>query len=240
MFLTVCLYALLPAAGNLIGAILAENVRTPRWVVGAALHGSAGITIALISVDLTPRIVDAIPMWLIALTFVGGAGISYSLARGLATTSATGSGAETRAWMVYIAIGSDLFADGVTTGAGSAVELRLGLLLSAAQLVANIPGGFAATSNLKARNVGRRQRMMAAVAMCVPVVASAAIGFLLLRDAPDTAKLAVLSVIVGILLVATVEDMIPEGDAPRPPRWSSTSAFTAGFIALALSAGYLN
>jgi hypothetical protein len=36
----VLLYALLPFIGNAIGAALAESVRTPRWVTGAALHAA--------------------------------------------------------------------------------------------------------------------------------------------------------------------------------------------------------
>ena len=37
-FLLVLAYALLPALGNLTGTALAENLRSPRWVIGAALH----------------------------------------------------------------------------------------------------------------------------------------------------------------------------------------------------------
>jgi hypothetical protein len=40
-------------------------------------------------------------------------------------------------------------------------------------------------------------------------------------------------------LLATVEDMLLEADAPRPPRWISTTAFAGGFAAFALLSLYL-
>jgi zinc transporter, ZIP family len=48
--------ALLPASGNVIGGLLAESMRTPRWLIGAALHAAAGIAIAVVSIDLMPQI----------------------------------------------------------------------------------------------------------------------------------------------------------------------------------------
>lgn len=230
-------YALLPALGNLAGAVIAENTRAPRWVIGAALHGAAGIAIALISIELMPRILRTLPMWGVVVAFLAGALASLALAR---TVSAVrGKGAASRAWMIYVAIGADLVSDGTMTGAGSAVALEVGLLLAAAQLIANIPGGFAATANLRSHGVGRVQRLLASALMLAPVVASAALSFVILRDVSELVQNAVLTFIVGVLLLATVEDMIPEGDAPRPPRWSSTLAFALGFAALALSSRYL-
>ncbi|WP_425409838.1 ZIP family metal transporter [Hyphococcus sp.] len=238
-FFVVVAYALLPALGNLAGGLLAETMRTPRWVIGAALHGAAGIAIALISIDLMPRILLNVPMWGIALAFLGGAATSFFLARGVAAIRGEASGSGFRAWMVYAAIGADLMSDGAMTGAGSAVALNLGLLLAAAQSIANIPGGFAAAANLRSHGVPRQRRILTSLAMFAPVLLSAAAGFIFLQGTSEIIKSAVLAYIVGLLLLATVEDMIPEGDAPRPPRWSSTLAFALGFAGLSLSSRYL-
>jgi len=238
------IYALLPAFGNLAGALLAESVRPPRWVIGAALHGAAGIAIALISIELMPRILKGLPMWAIATAFLAGAIVSFAMARGVRIVQSSGqddnNGAKFRAWMVYAAIGADLFSDGMMTGAGGAVALNLGFLLAAAQLVANIPGGFAATANLRQYNVQRKRRIIISAAMFTPVLISALFGFAVLRSAPPAVQSAALAFIVGVLLLATIEDMVPEGDAPRPPRWSSTLAFSLGFTGLMLLSSYLS
>lgn len=60
-FLFVLALALLPVLGNAIGTAIAELSRLPRWVIGAALHAAAGVAVALVSVDLMPRILDTIP-----------------------------------------------------------------------------------------------------------------------------------------------------------------------------------
>lgn len=237
--LLVILYAMLPVIGHVSGAALALSTRPPRWIAGAALHGSAGIAIALVSMDLMPRIAQHVPGWQMMLYFLLGAFVSVAIAYGINRMQDKSKQKATAAWMVYAAIGADLVSDGMMTGAGFAVTAELGLLLSAAQAIANIPGGFASTANLRFANMKRRRILLAAAGMAIPVLLSAIAGFWLLGDASELVKHAVLMVIVGLLLLATVEDMIPEGDAPKPPRWLSTTAFTLGFIALSLSAEYL-
>lgn len=238
-FLQVLALALLPAIGNLLGALIAEGLTIPRWIVGAALHTAAGIAIALISIDLMPRIMGELSVLSLSIAFFIGAAISFLIARGLAMLGDSRKQTKLSGWLVCVAIGTDLVSDGLMTGAGAAVEMRLGLLLAATQLIANIPGGFASTANLKSKNVARHVRMSIAGGMFLAVGLSTALGFLFLRDSSEATKMLVLAGMVGLLLLTTVEDIIPEGDAPRPPRWSSTLAFTLGFIGLALAAGYL-
>jgi hypothetical protein len=48
-------------------------------------------------------------------------------------------------------------------------------------------------------------------------------------------------VIVGLLVVTTIEDVVPEGDASlRLPRWISTTALAFGFISIALLSTYFH
>lgn len=237
-FLLVIGYALLPALGNLAGAALAETLRSPEWVVGAALHGAAGIAIALVSVDLMPRILDHVPMWVIVLCFLAGAAFSLLLWFGIRLLRRPGGGARSGALMVYVAIAADLLSDGMVTGAGSAVSSGLGVMIAATQLVANVPGGFAATTNLR-ESVPARRRWLLNLGLFLPVVASASAGFWLLRDQSALIKNAALALVAGVLLLAIIEDMLPEGDRPRPPRWISTLCFAFGFAGLSLATAYL-
>lgn len=239
-FLLVLGYALLPAIGNLLGAALAESLRTPRWVIGAALHGAAGIAIALASVDLMPRILAALPTWSMVAGFLLGAGFSLLLWRGARAVREQVGGARSGALMIYVAIGADLFSDGLITGAGSAVSSGLGLLIGATQTIANIPGGFAATKNLQDGGVPRGRRWLLALLLFLPVLASASIGFWLLGGRSDFVQNAALAFIVGVLLLATIEDMVPEGDRPQPARWVSTLSFAVGFAGLSLASAYVS
>ncbi len=143
-YLVVLAVALLPALGNAAGSLIAESTMVPRWVIGAALHAAAGIAIAVVSVDLMPRVLGQPPTWLLVMAFLVGAAFSVALASwGNRAQQAFAKG-STGTWMVYVAVAADLLTDGLTTGAGSAISGGLGLLLGLSQVVANVPGGFAA------------------------------------------------------------------------------------------------
>jgi len=228
-FLLVLAVALLPASGNIIGGFLAESVRTPPWIVGAALHAAVGVAIAVISVDLMPRILDATPVWLVTTAFFCGAVFSVLLAYGLKDWVDTKSN-QTGAWMAYMAVAADLLSDGLMVGVGTAVTRGLGLLLGLSQVIANIPGGFAAVGNFRNRNMSRKKRFLILCSFVMPPLVGMSIGYLLLRGAEEHVQHAAIGFIVGVLLLATVEDMVPEADAPGTARWISTMSFTAGFV----------
>jgi ZIP family zinc transporter len=229
-------FAALPALGNFFGVLAAEVLRPPRWIIGALLHGAAGIAVGIIAVELMPRSLETVSAISIAIAFMVGAAASLAFASTVGKLSGS-QGKATGAWMVQAAILADLVSDGLITGAGSAASLELGLLLAGSQLLANFPGGFAASSNLRHRGVDRRTRLISGAAVSLPIFIAAAIGFFLLRGTPESVQGIALAGIAGFLLAATLEDLIPEGDAPRPPRWSSTLALAAGFSAIVYLSG---
>ena len=235
-YLPVLALSLLPLLGNFFGTAIAELSRTPRWVIGAALHAAAGVAVALVSIDLMPRSLESTAMWLFLALFGAGAVLSYLLARAAVWLSQAVKGGSRGAWMVYMATAADLLSDGLMTGASAAVSAELGLLLALSQVVANIPAGFATISNLRSQEVSRAVRLSAAASFLVPVIVGVTIGFTALRGASDGAQAAALAVIVGILLVTTIEDLVPEADKPGTSRPISTASFVAGFSFFALLA----
>ncbi len=237
----VLLYALLPFIGNAIGAALAESVRTPRWVTGAALHAAAGIAIALVSVDLFPRVLGQLPIWQIVIGFLLGAGASVGLAHLVTVLQRKRVLAGQRtAWLVFSAIAADLVSDGLITGAGTAIGTSFGFLVAASQSIANIPGGFAVAAGLRETGVPFRTRGLVTAAMITPILASALLGAWLLGNATPDIKNMAICIIAGVLLLATVEDVLPQGDKPEPHRWISTSAFSLGFAGFALLAALID
>lgn len=150
--------------------------------------------------------------------FCAGAIVSYFLARGAVWISQKVKGGSGGAWMVYTATSADLLSDGLMTGASTAVSPELGLLLALSQVVANLPAGFATMSNFRAQGVSRRVRLLAAASFTVPVVTGVTVGFMALREASEAAQAGSLAIIVGIMLVTTVEDLVPEADKPGTSR----------------------
>jgi hypothetical protein len=66
-FAVVLALALFPALGNFFGGLLAEFVPTSKRALNRALHAVAGVVIAIVAVELTPRALQATSGWLVAI-----------------------------------------------------------------------------------------------------------------------------------------------------------------------------
>lgn len=231
--------ALLPAGGMICGAVAAEWWRISHHSIGAVLHAAAGIAVAVVSVELMPRILEHVAPWQLVVGFFAGAAASVAMVKGVRRAVAGFELGAAGPWKVYLAVAVDLAGDGLMIGIGSAVSGGLGLMLGLSQVVANMPGGFVAIANLRDKGVSRALRLSAAASLFVPVLLGAALGFWLLRDQPADLQNTALAFVVGMLLLATVEDLVPQADQPETRRIITTAAFSAGFAFFALVSLYL-
>lgn len=235
-FVNVLLIALLPVAGSVAGASIAEIWAVPRWLIGAALHMAMGVAIGIVSIEFMPRTLSTTPTWIVAILFSAGAFLSVLLSWAVLWLRGSGEGAGK--WQVYSTTLVDVLSDGLMTGATFAVSQGLGLLLGLSQIVGNMPGGFATGANFRLQGLDRKWRLVAAASYLIPAVGGAAGGFLLLSGAGDSERNAVLALVAGVLLVTTVEELVPEADRPGTRRWISTSGFVLGFVFVAILSAY--
>jgi ZIP family zinc transporter len=231
--------ALLPAAGMVCGALAAEQWRLSHHAVGAVLHAAAGVAVAVVSVELMPRILEDISPWQLVAGFALGAAASVAMVKGVNHAVHSFKLGGTGPWKVYLAVAVDLMGDGLMIGIGSAVSSGLGLMLGLSQVVANMPGGFVALANLRDKGMSRRVRLGAMASLFVPVFVGAGLGYWLLRDQSVVLQNTALSLVVGMLLLATIEDLVPEADEPKTRRSITTAAFSIGFAFFTLIALYL-
>jgi len=233
--------ALLPSLGNLLGVGLAEWRKPPEWLVGGALHAAAGIATAVAAIELIPRAQDRVETWILAAAILGGAVGSAGIAKATREVRRRMSNTAGRAttWGAYAAIGVDLLTDGLMTGGGGAVAAELGLLLALSQVIGNLPGGFAIAANFRSADIDRARRWRAlAIYPFLPVL-GAFVGYMVLADAGPVLTGFVLAAFAGLLLTATIEDIVPEADQPHARRRISSPAFAMGFGALLLTSAYM-
>lgn len=226
--------SLLPVAGNLAGAAVAElSPNADRWR-NWALHAAVGVVFAVVAVEIMPRALDELNGWQIAAAFLAG-GALYLLVEWFTERRASGGN---RMWMIYTAVATDLFGDGLLIGTGSAVAGGLGLVLAVGQVLADVPEGAASNFTFRANDVDRPRRLLLSASFVIPAVAGAAISYLLLRGQPASVQIAALVATAGLFSVAAFEDMITEAhDASQDTR-TSTAALLAGFCLFVLvSAG---
>lgn len=236
----VILMALLPAAGTLSGILLAEWKKPPPWVTGTSLHAAAGFATAIAALDLVPRAQERIAIWQVAVAFLAGAILSLFLSRiHYRITRSMGQETASGIWGAYFVVIVDLAIDGLFTGSGASISRGLGLMLALSQLIANMPGGLAVAAGLRADDVPSRFRHVSLLLFPLTPILCALIGFLLLRGAGPTTKGFVIALLAGLLLVATIEDLVPAADQPGAPRKFSSPAFAAGFVTMLLTSTYL-
>lgn len=234
--------ALLPPAGNFAGALLAERRAPSGRMLNWALHAASGVLLAIVAVELMPRVLQGLAGWWIAAAVAAG-GLAYLLieagveARTEPVQGAAG-GSQKRMWMIFAAVAVDLTSDGLMLGAGAAVATGLGVVLALGQVLADIPEGYATLANFRDKGVPRRRRLLLTGSLGTFCVGAALIAYLALRGLPEPWKLAALAFVAGILLVASVEDMIEEAHEAGPDSKRSVAAFIGGFALFTLvSAG---
>lgn len=238
-YLTALLLALMPAAGNFGGGVLAETVRVSQRTLSFALHGAAGIILAVVGIELMPEALEADPPWVILLAFLAGGGFAVlvDVLLDLVRTR-TGAGAETVGegeneggpWGIFFGVAVDLFSDGVMIGTGSLIDPALGLLLALGQVPADIPEGFATIATFKAQGVPRTRRLLLSASFTLPILLGTTIGYWAVRGAPEVVKLALLAFTAGILLTVAIEEIVTEAHQEEDAR--AASLFLVGGFAL--------
>lgn len=222
--------ALLPAAGNFGGGVIAEWLRPSPKTLNRALHAAAGIILAVISVEVMPEALKSTPAWLLALAFLMGGSVYLSVEAGIELWQRRyPEGAGTGAWMVYVAVAADLLGDGLLIGTSSAISSQLAFTLALGQILADIPEGFAVIANFREKGIGRTGRLLISASFALPVVGAAVISYFLLRGQSESLKMSALVFVAGLYSLAAVEDMLREAHkSAEDSRWSAMS-FLAGF-----------
>ena len=222
--------ALLPAAGNFGGGLLAEWLRPSQKNVNRALHAAAGIVLAVIAVEVMPEALRTTPAWLLALAFLAGGGAYLLVEAGVERWQRSKqAGAGAGAWMVYVAVATDLVGDGLLIGAGSAVSSQTALVLAIGQVLADIPEGFSVIANFRDKGIGRMKRLLLSASFAVPVLGAAVLAYFALRGQSEAVKMSALVFVAGLYTLAAVEDMLREAhESAEDSRWSAVS-FLMGF-----------
>jgi len=232
--------ALLPAFGNFAGGLLAEWLNPPPRAINRALHVAVGVIIAVIAVEVMPRALSGAPAWLLALAFLAGGGVHLLIESGVERWQRSkASGAGAGAWMVYIAVATDLVGDGLLIGAGSAVSSRVAILLAVGQVLADVAEGFAVIANFRDRGLKRSVRLLLSGSFVVPVIGAALLAYFVLRQQVVAVRMAGLVFVAGLYTLAAIEDMLREAhDSAEDTRWSAVS-FLIGFALFLLASGQL-
>lgn len=220
--------ALLPAAGNFAGGVLAEIWRPSSRVLSLALHAAVGIMLAIVATELLPEASKVLSGWAVGTAFLLGGVLYLAIDAGAQRLAGANRGGK-RMWLIYAAVSIDLLSDGLMIGSGGAVATALALKLAAGQVLADLPEGYAAAASFRANGVSRGKRLLMMASFAVPVLAATTFAHLVLKDASDPWKFGALAVIAGLLSVAAIEDLLGEAHEHGADSETAALAFVGGF-----------
>jgi ZIP family zinc transporter len=227
------LYALLPAAA-LIVAIVAARWRTPGPQARSALqHFAAGVVFSTVAVELLPDLTRSHAVVEVVVGFAAGVGLLL-LIRRLAeapppsAAAAAESGGHRLPIGMLVAVGIDIFLDGLLVGLSFSVGAKEGLMVTAALTLELVSLGLAVGSSIAGQP--RRSVAISSAALAGGLLGGAALGASVVPRLSDHALAAVLAFGCAALMFLVTEELLVEAHEAGETAFA-TALFFVGFVA---------
>lgn len=243
LFQQIITYALLPTLALTGGGLLALFIRFGVQVRSAILHFAAGVVFSVVAVEILPDVVRLHDPLLTVIGFSAGIGLMLLIrwftesapetteTPSLATVSGSEAPQSAASLPVafLLAIGVDIFIDGLLLGIGFAAGAKEGILLAFALGVEVLSLGLATATSLTEEGVSRSRIIRLLLSLSVLFFASTVGGATLLHNLPETGLDLVLSFGLAALLFLVTEELLVEAhEGPEKP-WMTATLF-AGFL----------
>ncbi len=218
-----------PIAAAGIGGVVAV-IRTPSpAMVSGVQHFAAGVVMAAVAGEVLPEVRDRASLWLIVVGFSAGVAVPLALRR---FEGGESKGSAALPVGLLVAVGVDLFVDGVLVGTGAAVSTDIAVVIVIALTVEVLFLGLAVAVEL-ATAVSKVTAAAVTAGLSLLLGVGAVLGALLLADAGDAVLGVVLAFAAAALLWLVVEELLVEAhETPERP-WMA-AMFFLGFLALFL------
>lgn len=233
------LIALIPAAGNIAGGVVAEWRPLGPRPLSYALHAAVGIVLAVVGIELAADAIDTRTPWIPIVAFVAGGLFFIAVDHATHVLRDRRGGGTAGPWLIYFGVAMDLFSDGIMIGAGSTVAVSVALLIALGQVVADVPEGLAVIATMRDKGMARRTRAMVSASFALPILLGTTVSYLLVRGRSEVVQYAFLMFAAGVLVTVVVEELVPEAHEAESDPHGDTLALVGGFALFAFLAAYL-
>lgn len=224
----IILFSLVPVATMFSGGALAVYMRPDGNIRSLILHFAAGVVFSVVAVELLPDIVREHKPIQVIVGFSMGL-IAMLLIRKFAETKKEINSPNKIPAGLLVAIGIDIFIDGLLLGIGFAAGSKEGMLLAIALSVELLSLGMATATELGGNKVSKRLSLTIIASLAILFFISAVLGATLLHNLSDSAMEIVLSFGLSALLFLVTEELLTEAHEEKETIWH-TAAFFVGFL----------
>ncbi|WP_460940215.1 ZIP family metal transporter [Spirosoma humi] len=230
-FLSIAIYALLPALALTLSGIWATYYQLSRKAKSAILHFAAGVIFSVVAVEILPQVV-AYHNYVLTTVGFGGAIVLMLLIRQVTEgahqpTTSGSTKAIPVTFLVLLAI--DVIVDGLLLGVGFSAGAKEGKLLAYALGIESISLGLATTTTLGSAGLSRGRSISLLGGIALVFMISAIGGATLLHNLSPTGLDLVLSFGLAALLFLVTEELLQEAHLASEPAWL-TATFYLGFL----------
>ncbi len=224
---------LMPVAATVLGGAIAV-VKVPSEKTRSLVqHFAAGVVMAVVAGELLPEMTREHRPLGVVIGFVLGValmlGVKALTERIEQKDEQSGDGKAG----LLIAVGIDVFLDGLLIGVGFAAGERVGTLLVVALTLELLFLGVSVAASLTEAKVGRARSLLTVTGLSVLVVLGALLGGSLLSGLSGLALEIVLSFGAAALMYLVIEELLTEAHEVKETPLI-TASFFAGFVALYL------
>ncbi len=230
LFQKILLFSLIPVFTMIAGGIIAIIKKPSGNVRSLILHFAAGVVFSVVAVEILPDVLKIHKALQTIIGFTSGFLLMIavkSLTKGKETGDSS-SGNKVPVSLL-IAIGVDIFIDGLLLGIAFHAGSTEGTLLAIALSLELLSLGIATVIELGNNKVSRKKSIGLIIALASVFFISAVLGATLLNNLSHDVMDIVLSFGLSALLFLVTEELLKEAHEEKETIWH-TSAFFGGFL----------
>lgn len=231
LFQKILLYSLIPVITMITGGIIAVLKKPNGNVRSLILHFAAGVVFSVVAVELLPDIVKNHKPLQVIIGFSLGLIVMLAIKR-LSEQKEETEVVDNKGKVpvsLLVAIGVDIFIDGLLLGIGFSAGSTEGILLAIALSLELLSLGMATATELGNNLIGKKKSVFIIVKLAAVFFISAVLGATLLHNLSHNAMEIVLSFGLSALLFLVTEELLTEAHEEKETAWH-TSAFFVGFL----------
>lgn len=229
---TILLYTMIPLLTFVIGGIIATFRQPNAAFRSIILHFSAGVIFSVVAVELLPDVVEKHQPIFVVLGFTIGIVLMLFIKKFAEKDENQHKSLEAIPKIpvaFVVAIGVDIFIDGLLLGIGFASGAKAGMLLAFAIGLEMFSMGMAVASELGAEGIGKKKAIVHIILLSSLFLVSAVLGGSLLQHIEDKWMEVVLSFGLSALLYLVTEELLVEAHKEEDkPMYTFT--FFLGFL----------
>lgn len=221
-----------PVGATIGGGVLAALHPFGPRLRASVQHFAAGVVFAAVAGELLPKLQGG-AAWVVAIGFVSGTVLVLAVTRLSERAGAVGEGKAESPTGLIVAVGVDIFLDGVLVGVGFAAGSRQGVLLTLALTLEVLFVGVSVATALQEVRASRARILVTVAALALLLAVGAALGGAVVGQLSGAVLVGVFALGSAALLNLVTEELLVEAHEV-PDTQVATAMFFVGFLVLLL------